>query len=155
MKYLRSSYQCYFETTTLLKWKLAKYVFTKSVNIYWLQLVQTYMYWGSNYCVVIVKVFLQGSMVVLYLAQYQIFENVLITILLSNLLLWPPEFVLLHLVVEYVPNFYPRKFFGFWYQAFYKATPINFYCISNLLIILLQCILITYAPATAFYFSKF
>ena len=37
-------------------------------------------------------------MVVLYLAQYFIFQNLLITILLSNLHLKPPEFVPLHLV---------------------------------------------------------
>ena len=39
------------------------------------------------------KGFSQGSMIVRYSAQYSIFQNVLITILVSNLHLLPPEFV--------------------------------------------------------------
>ena len=62
-------------------------------------------------------------MVVLYLAQYSIFENVLITISPSNLHLQPPEFGPLHLVKEYLPTFYLWVFFGFLYQAAHKASP--------------------------------
>ena len=58
-------------------------------------------------------------MVLLYLAQYSIFQNVLITILLLHLS--PPEFVPLHVVGNYVPNFYPWLSFVFSYQAAYKA----------------------------------
>ena len=39
------------------------------------------------------KGFSQGSMIVRYSAQYSIFQNVLITTLVSNLHLLPPEFV--------------------------------------------------------------
>ena len=56
-------------------------------------------------------------MVVLYLAQYSIFENVLITISLSK------GFVPQHLVREYVPTFYLWVFFGCLYQAAHKASP--------------------------------
>ena len=62
-------------------------------------------------------------MVVLYLAQYSIFQNVLITILHSNLHLKPPEFVLLHLVGKYVPNFNRWVILGFSYQAAHKVSP--------------------------------
>ena len=40
--------KCYFRTTILLKWKLAKC---------WLHLVISYMFWGPNNCVIVVKVF--------------------------------------------------------------------------------------------------
>ena len=62
-------------------------------------------------------------MVVLYLAQYFIFQNLLITILLSNLHLKPPEFVPLHLVGKYIPNFYHWVLLWFSYQAAHKVSP--------------------------------
>ena len=62
-------------------------------------------------------------MVVLYLAHYSIFQNVLITILLSNVHLKPPEFVPLHLVGKYIPNFYHWVFLWFSYQAAHKVSP--------------------------------
>ena len=62
-------------------------------------------------------------MVVLYLAQYSIFQNLLITILFKNLHLKPPEFVPLHLVGKYVPNFYLWVFLGLSYQVAHKVSP--------------------------------
>ena len=61
-------------------------------------------------------------MVVLYLSQYSIFQIVFITILLSNLHLKPLEFVPLHLLGKYVPNFYHWVFLGFSYQVAYEVS---------------------------------
>ena len=55
--------------------------------------------------------------------KYSIFQNVLITILDSNLHCWPPEFEPLHVVGEYGTNFYPWLCFIFSYQAANKASP--------------------------------
>ena len=47
------------QDNNIVKMEVAKnkYVFKKSVNIYWLQLVITFMYWSPNYSAVVVKVF--------------------------------------------------------------------------------------------------